>query len=145
MINAIGDVAALSVDDAVDAALAGDLKKLDLALNRIESSKISAFLVLRGLIQQFTLMDIMRADMEMDGRQLATVMSGRGRAIHFKRKQVFEKALRNWQLSAIREELKRLEEAVFQTRNKPAIEMQTVRNTLMRTALVSARLAGGRH
>ena len=144
VINAIGDVAALSVDDAVDAALDGDLKKLDLALDRIESSKISVFLVLRGLIQQFTLMDIMRADMEKDGRQLATVMSGRGRAIHFKRKPIFEKALRNWQLSLIRDELKRLEEAVFQTRNKPAIEMPTARNALMRTALVSARLANGR-
>lgn len=144
VINAIGDVAALSVDDAVDAVLAGDLKKLDQALNRIENSKMSVFLVLRGIIQQFTLMDIMRAEMENDGRQLATVMSGRGRAIHFKRKPVFQAALQNWRLSAIRGELKRLEQAVFQTRNRPSIEMATARNALMRTCLVSARLAGRR-
>ena len=143
VIAAIGDVASLSVDDAVDAVLGGDLRKLDLALDRIEKSKLSVFLVLRGLMSQFLLMDLMRAEMENDGRQLSAVMQGRGRGIHFKRKPIFEKALRNWSLELIRKEIKRFEDAIFETRNKPAIEFALARIALMRTCLISARLSGG--
>lgn len=144
VLDAIGDVAALSVDDAVDAALAGDIARLDVALDRIEKSKTAIFLVLRGMQQQFLLMDLMRAEMETEGRQINAVMQTRGRAIHFKRKPIFERALRNWNLSAIRRELKRLEDAIFETRHKPAIEMAIARNALMRICLISTRLGGNR-
>ena len=70
-------------------------------------------------------------------------MQGRGRAIHFKRKPIFEKALRNWSLELIRKEIKRFEAAIFETRNKPAIEFALARIALMRTCLISARLSGG--
>ncbi|MBW3099146.1 DNA polymerase III subunit delta [Pseudohoeflea coraliihabitans] len=142
---AMGDVAALSVDDAVDAVLAGEIGRLDMALDRIEKSKIAVFLALRGTIQQLTLMDLMRGEMETEGRPLSAVMSSRGRAVHFKRKPIFERALRNWTSHSLRSELVRLNRAVYETRSKPAIEFSLARNALMRTCLISRKLNSRRN
>ena len=51
VIDAIGDAAALSVDDAVEAVFGGDLTRLETALERILASKTAVFLVLRSCLQ----------------------------------------------------------------------------------------------
>ncbi|MBV6649894.1 MAG: DNA polymerase III subunit delta, partial [Hoeflea sp.] len=86
VIEAMGDVAALSVDDAVDAVFSGDPVRLEAALERILASKTSVFLVLRSCILQFEQLDAMRSLVENHGRQTAQAMTEKGRGIHFKRK-----------------------------------------------------------
>ena len=140
VMEAIGDVASLSVDDAVDCVLAGDLAGFDQAFDRIEKSKTSSYLVLRSVIQQFELLDQMRAAIEVEKRQAGGVMAEMGRAIHFKRKPVIEKALRVWQSAAIRREIDRLGEAVYESRQP--LENHIVRHALMRVCVQSARFSG---
>lgn len=142
VLEAMGDVAALSSEDAVDAAFAGNAGHLDRALDRIEKSKMAIFPVLHGLTQHLMLMDIMRDEMENEGRAVGALMQTRGRAIHFKRKAVFERALCNWPLQSIRKELAHLEKVIFETRRKPALEMALARMTLLRICLISARHIG---
>ena len=142
VIEAIGDVASLSVDDAVDCVLSGDATGFDQAFERIEKSKTSSYLVLRTLIQQFELLDQMRAAIEVDKKPAAAVMAELGRGIHFKRKPVIEKALRIWQSAAIRREIDRLGEAVYESRRRAALENQIVRHALLRVCLFSARFSG---
>lgn len=142
VIEAIGDVASLSVDDAVDCVLSGDPAGFDQAFERIEKSKTSSYLVLRTLIQQFELLDQMRAAIEVEKKQAAAVMAELGRGIHFKRKPVIEKALRYWQSAAIRREIDRLGEAVYESRRRAALENQIVRHALLRVCLFSARFSG---
>ncbi|MDF1610509.1 DNA polymerase III subunit delta [Hoeflea sp. YIM 152468] len=137
VIEAIGDVAALSVDDAVDAVFSGDLVRLEASLERILASKTSVFLVLRGCILQFEQLDVMRALVESHGRQPAQAISEKGRGIHFKRKPVVERALRHWRLEAINREMRRLSEAVFETRRRPHLEASIARQALLRTCLLS--------
>lgn len=137
VIEAIGDVAALSVDDAVDAVFSGDPVRLEAALERILASKTSVFLVLRSCIMQFEQLDAMRSLVENHGRQPAQAMAEKGRGIHFKRKPVVERALRHWQLKAINREMRRLSDAVLETRRRPQLEASIARQALLRTCLLS--------
>lgn len=137
VVDAIGDVAALSVDDAVDAVFAGDPARLGSALERILASKTSVFLVLRGCILQLEQLDTMRSLIENHGRQPAQAMSEGGRGVHFKRKPVVERALRHWRLGAINDEMQRLSDAVLETRKRPHLEASIARQALLRTCLLS--------
>ncbi|MDP2731995.1 MAG: DNA polymerase III subunit delta [Hoeflea sp.] len=137
VIEAMGDVAALSVDDAVDAVFSGDAARLEAALERILASKTSVFLVLRGCIVQFEQLDAMRSLVENHQRQPAQALAEKGRGIHFKRKPVIERALRHWRLNAINREMRRLAEAVLETRRRPQLESAIARQALLRTCLLS--------
>lgn len=137
VIEAIGDVAALSVDDAVDAVFSGDSVRLEAALERILASKTSVFLVLRGCIMQFEQLDAMRSLVENHGRQPAQAISEKGRGIHFKRKPVVERALGKWRLEAINREMRRLSDAILETRRRPQLEASIARQALLRTCLLS--------
>lgn len=137
VIDAIGDAAALSVDDAVEAVFGGDLTRLETALERILASKTAVFLVLRSCLQQFEQLDAMRDQVENHGKQPAAVMAERGRGIHFKRKPIVERALRQWRLPAIRTEMRRLGDAVLETRRRPALEASIARQALLRCCLLS--------
>ena len=137
VLAAIGDAAALSVDDAVDAAFEGDTKKLELALERILSSRTPVFQALRSVLQTFEQIDVMRARMENEGKPVSQIMSEMGRGIHFKRKPIIERALRQWQGTTINREMKRLADAVFETRKNPALEGAVARTALLRVCLLN--------
>lgn len=137
VIAAIGDVAALSVDNAIEAVFNGQPARLEAALNRILSSKTSVFQVLRGCLSQFEQLDAMRALVENHARQPSQVMAEKGRGIHFKRKPVVERALRHWRLDAINDEMRRLSQAVLETRRHPQLEASIARQALLRTCLLS--------
>ncbi|AKI02913.1 DNA polymerase III, delta subunit [Hoeflea sp. IMCC20628] len=137
VIDAMGDVAALSVDDAIDAVFSGDKLRLEAALERILSSKTSVFLVLRGCIVQFEQLDAMRSLVENHHKQPAQAIAEKGRGIHFKRKPVVERALRHWHLKAINREMRRLYDAVLETRRRPHLESAIARQALLRTCLLS--------
>ncbi|MBT9372817.1 DNA polymerase III subunit delta [Rhizobium sp. CSW-27] len=137
----IGDASAISTDDAVDCVLKGDLPGLHRAIQKIVSSKTPVFLVLQSCLRQFQLLDVMRAEMDEKKTQAAQVMQTAGRHIHFKRKPLVEKALRSWQAEAISRETNRLQAAVLQSRQKPFLEDTIAFQTLMATALQSARAA----
>ncbi|KGF69901.1 DNA polymerase III subunit delta [Hoeflea sp. BAL378] len=137
VIEAMGDVAALSVDDAVDAVFSGDAAALEAALERILASKTSVFLVLRGCIVLFEQLDAMRSLVENHNRQPAQAITEKGRGIHFKRKPIVERALRHWRLEAINREMRRLSDAVLETRRRPQLEAAIARQALLRACLLS--------
>ena len=137
VVEAMGDVAALSVDDAIDAVFSGDPVRLEAALERILASKTSVFLVLRGCIVQFEQLDVMRSLVENHGRQPAQALTEKGRGIHFKRKPVIERALRHWRLGVINREMRRLSDAVLETRRRPHLEAAIARQALLRACLLS--------
>lgn len=137
VVEAIGDVAALSVDDAIEAVFSGDPGRLEAALERILASKTSVFLVLRGCMVQLEQLDAMRSLVEGHSRQPAQVMADKGRGIHFKRKPIVERALRHWTLKAINAEMYRLAQAVLETRKRPQLEASIARQALLRTCLLS--------
>lgn len=135
----VGDASAVSVDDAVDAILKGDVDGLNHAVRKIVASKTAIFLVLQACLKQFQLLDLMRAEMDEKRQQPAQVIATLGRHLHFRRKPLVEAALRNWQSSAIQRELNRLNAAVFQSRSRASLEDSITMQTLLAITLQSAR------
>ncbi len=138
VIASVGDAAALSVDDAVDAILAGNPAALDYALQRIIASKTAVYLVVAACIRQFQLLDTLRNEMAANGRSASQVMASGGRSIHFRRKPAIEKALANWQPAGIAKALDHLQRAVLEMRRSAALENDIARHALLAVALRSS-------
>ncbi|WP_419907080.1 DNA polymerase III subunit delta [Hoeflea sp.] len=136
-----GDASALSVDEAVDCVLTGDLPGLDHALTRIISSKIQVFLVLQACLRQFQLIDLMRGYVETGKKPVTQVVSEYGRRIHFRRKPALDRAVRAWNGRAVRDVQAHLNNAILEARRQPALGDSISRQALMAIALRSARLA----
>ncbi|WP_429818838.1 DNA polymerase III subunit delta [Ensifer sp. B1-9] len=139
VLDIVGDASAISVDDAVDAVLKGDLDGLLHAMQKITTSKTPAFLVLQACLRQFQQLDVMRAEMDASRQQAGQVIATLGRGLHFRRKPIVEAALKQWTAPAIRRELNRLQTTIFQSRSRASLEESLVLQNLMAIAVQSAR------
>jgi DNA polymerase III subunit delta len=135
----IGDASAISADDAVDAVLAGNTESFLQVMEKIASSKTPMFLVLQSCLRTFQLLDLMRGEMEGENAPLAKVMQSRGRHLHFRRKPIVERALAAWTSADIGRETNRINAAILQSRQRPALEDSIARQTLLSTALQAKR------
>ena len=135
----IGDASAISVDDAVDAILSGDVNAFLHAMQKISSSKTAIFLVIQACLKQFQLLDMMRAEMEEKRLQAPQIMQTMGRHLHFRRKPIIEQALRNWTAESIARETNRLQAAILQSRRRQVLEDSVAMQTLLSTTLQSGR------
>ena len=135
----VGDASAISTDDAIDAILKGDKDGFLHAIQKIVSSKTPVFLVLQGCLRQFQLLELMRAEMDEKRAPAAQAMATLGRHLHFRRKPIVENALKTWASPAIRRETQRLQAAILQSRQRPALEDTIAMQTLLATVLQSAR------
>ncbi|MGO7425731.1 DNA polymerase III subunit delta, partial [Rhizobium ruizarguesonis] len=129
----IGDASAISVDDAVDAILGGDLNAFLHAMQKISSSKTAIFLVLQACLKQFQLLDSMRAEMDEKRLQPPQIMQTMGRHLHFRRKPIVEQALRQWTAESIARESNRLQAAILQSRRRQVLEDSVAMQTLLST------------
>jgi DNA polymerase-3 subunit delta len=139
----IGDASAISVDDAVDAVLSGNVGNLLHAMQKISASKTAVFLVLQTCLKQFQLLDTMRAEMDEKRAQPGQIMQTHGRHLHFRRKPIVEQALRAWSAEAIRREANRLQSAILQTRKRQSLEDSIALQTLLATTIQSGRKTAG--
>lgn len=135
----VGDASAISTDEVVDAVLNGDPDAFLHAIQKIIASKTAVFLVLQTAMKQFQQLEIMRLEMEERQQQVAQVMQTLGRGIHFRRKPLIEKALRNWNSADLAKEATRLNAAILQTRQRAALEDTMAIQTLLATTLQAAR------
>lgn len=135
----VGDASAISTDDAIDAILKGDREGFLHAIQKIVSSKTPVFLVLQGCLRQFQLLEIMRAEMDEKRAPTGQVMATLGRHLHFRRKPIVENALKAWTGPAIRRESQRLQAAILQSRQRPALEDTIAMQTMLATVLQSGR------
>lgn len=135
----VGDASAISTDDAIDAILKGDRDGFLHAIQKIVASKTPVFLVLQGCLRQFQLLELMRAEMDEKRAPAAQAMATLGRHLHFRRKPIVENALKTWTGAAIRRETQRLQAAILQSRQRPALEDTIATQTMLATVLQSAR------
>jgi DNA polymerase-3 subunit delta len=135
----VGDASAISTDEVVDAVLNGDPDGFLHAIQKVVASKTAVFLVLQSCMKQFQQLEAMRIEMEERQQQPSQVMQTLGRGIHFKRKPVIEKTLRNWNSQDLGREASRLNAAIFQSRQRAALEDNLAIQTLLATTLQSAR------
>jgi DNA polymerase III subunit delta len=139
VLDIAGDASALSVDEAVDCVLTGDLSGLDQRLTRIAASKTQMFPVLQACIRQFQLIDLIRSDVENNRVPLASAVQRHAGRLHFRRKPAIEKAAGGWRSDAVSGVLSHLSNAVLESRRRPALQDSVSRQALYAVAIRSAR------
>jgi DNA polymerase-3 subunit delta len=137
-----GDTSSVSSDDAIDAAIAGNLAELDLHLRRAFSAGTHSQVLLGGAMRQFQALHQMRRQVDLAGVAPSAAVAGARPPIFFSRRKAVETALGRWRMASISMVLSRLSDALLQTRRQPDLSQPIIRQTLMAIASESAR--GGR-
>ncbi len=141
-----GDVSGQSFDDAVDAVLEGQVGAFDAAFTRQCQAGTHPFVVLSAAMRQLQTIQVMRAKMEAEGRNAASIVAGHKPPVFFARRKLVEKVLERWSGEGLARALERLQGAVLQTRRRPDLSTPLARQALLAIAAESARLgrSGGR-
>lgn len=136
-----GDTSSVSADDAIDAAIGGNLTELDRNLQRAFSAGTHAQVLLGGAMRQFQALHQMRRQVDLAGVSPSAAVAGARPPVFFARRKVVEAALGRWQMASITHVLSRLNDALLLTRRQPDLSQPIVRQTLMAIASESSRSA----
>lgn len=134
----VGDVSVTAMDDAVDAALAGDLAGLDQALTRLMTAGTNPSVLAAAALRHVQM--LARARAEIDAGQTAErVIDAVKPPIFFRRKPLVLQALSGWSTARLETAAQRVDEAVFLARRLPALGAEIVADTLFTVARVARR------
>lgn len=134
----VGDVAGLSLDDAIDAMLDGQLLDFDIAFNRLGGGQ-GASQVLSAAMRQFHALQAMRNVMDSDGRGAAAAVSSARPPVFFTRRKIVENALARWNAEAIARALASLQSAILHMRRRADLAEAIARHALLAITVESAR------
>ncbi|WP_274626888.1 DNA polymerase III subunit delta [Arvimicrobium flavum] len=139
----VSDVSASSVDEVIDAALAGDMPRADAALSRALSAQGATFQVLSALMRQVQALHLMRGAVDAGVSPGSVVASARP-PIFFSRRQLIERALGSWPTSRSERTLTRLQALVLATRKRPELAAPAIRQAVLGITAESSAAARGR-
>jgi DNA polymerase-3 subunit delta len=136
-----GDVSASTVDQAIDAALAGSLAELDRSLQRSIEAGAHAQTILGAAMRQFQALETMRRNVDFGGAQPAAAVAGARPPVFFGRRKLVETVLSRWSGASIARALERLQTGILATRRRPELSAAIVRDALVAIAAESVRAA----
>jgi len=134
-----GDSSSLSVDDALDAALAGNLGKMDRDLERAFHAGTHAQVLLGGAMRQFHALQLMRRQVDLAGVSVNAAVAGARPPVFFARRKAVEDALGRWRAESITRILSRINEALLATRKRPDLSHAIIRQAFLAIAGESKR------
>lgn len=140
----IGDVSALSLDDAIDAALGGNIVEFDTAFTKQCQNGSQAAQLLAAAIRHLHNLHLMRGDMEASNRNASAVIATARPPVFFSRRRAVERALAGWSADALTRALARLQSTTLQTRRRPDLAVALARQALLGIAVEGARLSARR-
>lgn len=136
----VGDVSALAVDAAVDAAYGGDLPALDIAFTRLMHEGFDAGVLLGFVLRHGLTLARARNGIEANGGSPASAVEGM-RSLHFKRKAAVERHLRLWTGTDLTRVVREVGTATGNTRRNAALAPELAQKTLWSIALAARRAA----
>ncbi len=137
----VGDTGAFALDDAIDAALIGDVASFDREMGRIRAAGTHPSALLTAALRQ--LHTIARGRLLVDaGTPPAQAVDRMVPPVFFKRKATVARVLSLWPSPRLAAAATRIEDAVVQSRLKPALGYEIAAATLL--ALATAARAAGR-
>jgi DNA polymerase-3 subunit delta len=140
-----GDVSSVSVDEAVDAVLEGNLVAFDAAYSRQAMGTSQAYAVLSALQRQLQSLQLMRAAMERDGGNAASAVAAARPPVFFGRRKLVEQSLSRWPSRTLARILERLHETVLLTRRRPELAVAATHRLLLDVARDAARSGSARN
>ncbi|WP_182087222.1 DNA polymerase III subunit delta [Aureimonas sp. ME7] len=132
----VGDVSAETVDEAVDAAASGEVKRLPEVIGRLVSGGTSTFQLHGALLRFFQGLQLLRAEVE---RGMPVSAAVEKRRPHFRRRPALEAALGAWDGAGISGVLARLEANILLSRRESALAITIMRRSLMEIGVDAAR------
>lgn len=139
-----GDVSSLSLDDAIDAALGGNIAEFDAAFTKQCQNGSQAAQLLAAATRHLHNIHLMRGELESGGRNAAAIIAGARPPVFFSRRRAVERALSNWGSESLTRALTRLQSTTLQTRRRPDLAVALARQALLGIAVEGARLGKGR-
>ncbi|MBX3579283.1 MAG: DNA polymerase III subunit delta [Rhizobiaceae bacterium] len=129
-----GDAAGLSVDEAVDSIILGRPEQFDIAFQRASAAGQLVPLLL-ATVRQFQLLQLLRDEVEINGKSASAAIAGARPPIFFARKHAVEAGLSRWSAQAIRRALDRLQAVILGSRERAALAEPLIRQALLGLAL----------
>ena len=135
-----GDVSTSTVDQAVDAVLAGAPAEADRAAGRLAQAGVHAQQSLGAAMRQFQSLALLRRNMDVGGMSASAAVAAARPPVFFAHKAAVEAAVAVWSGPAIVAALARLQDAILSTRRRPDLTDAMVRQTFLLLAMESRRL-----
>lgn len=137
--ESVGDVAALSQDEVIDAVMIGDLAKFSSAFDRVVNTGTHPFLLVNTAMRQFTQLQAMRFNMEAENKPAALVVNSARPPVFFARKKLVEMALGLWSGAALARVTERLQRTVLESRQNSALSTAIIRQSFIAIAVEAMR------
>lgn len=133
-----GDASALSVDDAVDAVIAGRVDDFDGIYTRQCQSGAQTFQFLSAAMRQLHALRALRAQVE-DGKSAAGAVATARPPVFFSRRALVERALAKATARDLDDMLRRLYDCILLTRREPMLAVASTRQAFLAIAIRMAR------
>ena len=140
----IGDVAALSMDEAIDAVLDGDLAGFDTAFGRQCQNTSQAGQLIGAALRYIHTLQLLRAEMDTRGTNAASAVAAARPPVFFGRRKSVERALSRWNGEGLARALERLQSATLQTRQRPDLSIALARQAFLALTVEGARRSARR-
>ena len=134
----VGDVSADTLDEAIDAAASGEVKRLPHLIDRLATAGTPTFQLHQNLLRYFQQLQALREGVERRGEPVGRAVDRR--RPHFRRRPAMEAALSAWTLEAIDARLQAIEADILSSRKESGLALTITHRTLMDTAVEAARL-----
>lgn len=138
--QSIGDVAALSQDEVIDAALIGDLNRFNTAFTRIINAGTHPYLLINTAMRQFSQLQSLRYSMDMENKTAAMVVNSARPPIFFTRKKIVETCLSYWNSDALLRVIERLQRLVLESRQNTELSTAIIRQGLLAIVVEAIKL-----
>lgn len=132
------DNGALVIDEIIDSTGTGHAQKLEAALGRALANGVDAQRLLSTALIHFANLRSLRGEVDA-GRSARDVMESMRPKPHFSRKSALEQQLRLWSDPALAEATERLQQAIADSRRKPALADSLVSRTLLALCMAAAQ------
>ncbi len=133
----VGDVSSETVDEAIDAAASGEVRRLPHLIERLMGSGVSTFQLQNPMLRHFQQLQLMRQEMDREGRSAKDLVARR--RVHFSRQGALEAALSLWSQDAIAGVLRRMESDILKSRKEAALQQIITFRLLMDIGVEAAR------
>lgn len=137
--NIGSDVGALAANDIVDAVICGDLLNFDKNFTRHYAAGTQSFVILAAVTRQFMQLQFFKYSMEVENKDIASIIAAARPPIFFKRRKILETALVLWTGVKIERALERLQKTLLDSRKYSELGTDIIRQNLLALTVEAAR------
>ena len=139
VIASLAEAASSSVDDLIDAVIAGNVDRFEREFSRLVANGTAPYQFIRVAMRQFYVLSSLRRAIDDDGKSAAAAVAGARPPLFFARKAIFETALAKIRQAVIVEALEKLQNANLESRKFSHMTAIIVHRAMLGIAIERAR------